>query len=223
MLMGSSVLKMATLTFKSQLKDRLYYDQYEYNLTFRLARAGFLRAKTHELLDNRINWHNETRYKWSGDVSDQDRKNLHDFMDVLQGLNPHKLVLTTDHVYIYSNSTEDLDMLVALPYVRYASAFQAVINRPRDTLLLTDPQHRYRTYLKERYMTKENMDVLSKFLLSRKDCFRITKDLRRKLAKGDAFYTMSYYFVDHNNMEDLMMLQIVCPGIVRKTLTIQAK
>lgn len=218
------VLKMATLAFKPTYKDRLFYDQYEYALTFRLTRAGFLRSKSHELLDKRIQWHNVNQFRWTKTVEEPEARNLHDFLDVLESLGSHKLLLTTDYVYIYSNSVDMLERIANLPYVnRNVRASQAVINRPRDTVLLLEPKYQYRTYFKERFMTPENMAVLSKFLLSRTDCFRITDELRRRLRTENNCYTTSYYFVDHNNMEDLVMLQIVCPGIVRKTLTIQAK
>lgn len=214
---------MATLTLKPTLKDRFFYDQYEYNLTFRLTRAGFLRAGDHNALDNRITWHNHSAARWSNPIGETQAKDLHDFLDIIGTLSPHKHVFTSDHVYLYSNNVVELETITDLPYVRWPYATQAVINRPRDTILLTDPQYRYRTFFKERYMNKESMDVLGKFLLNRSDCFRITNELRRKLQRGNNFYTMSHYFVDHNNMEDLVMLQIVCPGIVRKTLTIQGK
>ena len=187
--------------------------------------AQLLRSWDHAMLDKAIEWRNSNGgYSWRSTSVDTDQKSaLHDFIDVRSGLGEHKIVLTHNHAYVYTNNEVDLESIAVLPYVSFCYPTEAVINRERDTILLTDPQYKYRTFLKERYLIKENMDTLSKFLLSRKDCFRITRDLQRRLQRGDEFYTMSYYFVDHNNMEDLVMLQIVCPGIVRKTLTIQAK
>ena len=215
---------MATLTFNPTLKDRLFYDKYLYSLTFRLKFAGFLRGRSHESIEHQVNWHNlHSAKRWSGPITVQDRQNLHNFLDHLANLSYHKLVLTHEHVYLYTNNVEDVQRTHALPYASNCWATVATINRPRDTVLLKDPQYQYRTFFKERFMTKENMATLSKFLLSRQDCFRTTDELRRKLKKGNSFYTCSHYFVDHNNREDLVLLQIVCPGIVRKTLTIQAK
>jgi len=219
------VSKMATLIFKPTLKDRLFYDKYTHAMSFRLMHAQLLRGWDHANLDRSIQWRNSNGgYSWrQTKVDDQQRDNLHAFLDVVASLNEHKIVLTHNYAYTYTNSVEDLEMLADLDFVSNCYPTQAVINRPRDTVLLADPKYQYRTFLKERYLTETNMKTLSKFLVNRKDCFRITDELEKKLKAGNTFYTMSHYFVDHNDLSDLVMLQIVCPGIVRKTLTIQAK
>lgn len=216
---------MATLAFKPTFKDRLFYDKYTHALSLRLPHAQLLRSWNHEALDETILWRNtNNNYGWKQrNVTDAQKADLHSFMDVVAGLEEHKIVLTHWHVYIYTSSVSDLNTVASLPYVANCRPTQAVINRPRDTILQVDPKHHYRTFLKERFLTPENMSNLSKFLLNRKDCFRITDELQRRLQEQKGFYTMSHYFVDHNDMKDLVMLQIVCPGIVRKTLTLQAK
>jgi len=219
-----SELKMETLIFKPTFKDRLFYDKYEYGLNFKLKHVNFVRGLSHESIDHRAHWHNmHSTRRYTSIVDDEARKNLHDLLDRLTSLGEHKVVFTCDYVYIYSNSVTDLQSFITLPYTQHYWATQAVINRARDTLLLKNPKHQYRTFFRERYMTKESTNVLVKFLLSRGDCFRITRELHRKLSKGNNFYTLSHYFVDHNNMQDLVMLQLVCPDVVRKTLTIKAK
>lgn len=216
---------MATLTFKPTYKDRLFYDKYTHALSFKLTHVQLCRRWDHRHLNAAIEYSNANGgySRRSSSIDEQDASNLHNFVDTVAKLDDHKIILTWNHAYVYTNNTQDLQDLAELPYVHNLCPTQAVVNRPRDTVLLTDPQHRYRTFLKERYMTPDTMSILSKFLLSRNDCFRITTDLQRKLAKSNELWTCSYYFVDHNNLEDLVMLQLVCPGIVRKTLTIQAK
>lgn len=216
---------MVTLTFKPTLKDRLFYDKYTHALAFRLPAVHLARGWDHTELDNKIEFRNSGgAYGWRNrPVSAEEASNLHNFIDVVGTLSEHKIMLSFDYAYIYSNSITDLETLANLPYVLNPHPTYAVINRPRDTVLLTDPKYKYRTFFKERYLTENNMASLSKFLLNRKDCFSITEYLEKRLITGGNFYTMSHYFVDHNNMEDLVMLQIVCPGIVRKTMTIQAK
>jgi hypothetical protein len=216
---------MATLTFKPTFKDRLFYDKYRYSMAFRLMHAQLLRSWHHAALDEVIEYRNNPgSYSWRSRTVDPGQKvALHNFIDIRDELEEHKIVLFHNHVYIYTNSQPDLEKLADLQYISHCYPTQAVINRPRDTILLTDPKYQYRTFLKERFLTPENMNNLSKFLLNRRDCFRVTDDLRRRLQEQNGLYTMSHYFVDHNDMKDLVMLQIVCPGIVRKTLTLQAK
>jgi len=216
---------MATLAFKPTLKDRLFYDKYTHAMSFRMVGAELLRDWNHDKLERQIEWRNyNSGYNWrSTKIDDAQRANLHAFIDLVAGLQEHKIILTWQHVYVYTNTVADLEMIADLPHVTNCWPTQAVINRPRDTVLLTDPKYKYRSFLKERYLTEDNMHSLSKFLLNRKECFSITEHLEKRLSTGGHFYTLNHYFVDHNNMEDLVMLQIVCPGIVRKTLTIQAK
>ena len=216
---------MATLTFKPTYKDRLFYDKYTHAMSFRVVGAELLRGWDHKSLDRQISWRNyNSGYSWrSSKIDDNQKADLHSFIDVVASLKEHKIMLTWQHVYIYTNTVADLEMLASLPYVKHCWPTQAVINRPRDTVILTEPKYKYRTFFKERCLTEANMASLSKFLLNRKDCFSITENLEKRLSTGGNFYTLSHYFVDHNDMKDLVMLQIVCPGIVRKTLTIQAK
>ena len=75
--------------FKSIIKDRLFYDRYEYCFCFTLAEANVLRGLKHELIDSRLNqrieWREMARQRWPktsegtfwNTITDQVREDLH--------------------------------------------------------------------------------------------------------------------------------------------------
>jgi hypothetical protein len=212
---------MAILTYKSTSRDRLFYDRYEYSVQFHLHGAGCCRNPA--AVNQAIMWRNGVNHWTNRQITDKHSTDLHNWLAQLNQLDDHKVIYYSNHVYLYTNSQEDIEHISQLEYAQHLEASKCVIDRPRDTIVLKSPTHKYRTFFKERYMEKTQADILRKFLLSRQDCFRITRNLTRKLEKNSMFYTSNYYFVDHNDMNDIVMLQLVCPGIVRKTLAIQDK
>ena len=209
------------LTYKSTPRDRLFYDQFEYSVQFYLHGAGCCRNPA--TVSRAIMWRNGANHWTNRRITEEHSANLHNWVHQLSQLDDHKVIYYSNHVYLYTNSLEDIEHIAQLEYVHQLEASKCVVNRPRDTIMLKNPRHKYRTFFKERFMEKTQADILRKFLLSRQDCFRITPHLTHKLEKDSMFYTLSYYFVDHNDMNDIVMLQLVCPGIVRKTLAIQDK
>ena len=132
----------------------------------------------------------------------------------------HQVVIHSSTVYVYSNDTHHLSRLSELEYISCQKGTQATVDQPRDRVLLANPQHRYRTYFRERNLDTE---PLRKFLLTRKDCFAYTPGFNLRLISSYKFFVQRHCFVDHDNASDALMLNLVCPGIVRETLPIQAK
>ena len=56
---------MIKIKFDPIHRDRLFFDQYEYSLSFVLTDAGVLREKTVEGLKRIIQWRNQTRVQWA--------------------------------------------------------------------------------------------------------------------------------------------------------------
>lgn len=213
---------METLVYKPVSKDRLFYDQYQYSLGFYLQHAGLMRGLDSAMLDHRIQWRSEASWVRTK-VEDHQREKLHQACDWLRTAQDRcKILFYSNWVYIYTDDQSWLEQTAQQSWVSKPTASQAVVNRPRDTVLLKNPQYLYRSYFRDKTLTNEQRQSLCKFLLSRSDCFGYTPNLESRL-QNKYFYSMSHYYVDHNDMKDLVLLSLVLPGLIRKTLSIQAK
>ena len=214
------------LKFDLASRDRLFYDHYEYGICISLEEAGCLRAKTSQALLKEIQHRNlvRSRYGGRGEINTQQIENLLAMHGELEPVRDRiKMVVSYGIMYIYSNEIPVLQKLADLPYVNFCSAVQAVVDRPRDVVVIFNPRFKYRSYFKEKVLEEHERDRLLNFLESRKDIFRITKTLKNTLSRYKIHWLPRHLFVEHNDPKDITMLSLVMPGIIRKTLTVQAK
>jgi len=214
------------LNFDPVSRDRHFYDQYEYGICVSLLEAGVLRAKTQSELVRAIGYRNQARYSWSQkeQIAGTVLENLlAAFEEINRVRDQIKLVVSYGIMYIYSNDISVLQRFADLPYVKFCNAVQSVVDRPRDVVLISNPKFRYRSYFKERYIEQEDRDRLLNFLDLRKDTFKITHTLRAHLKRNQWHWVQRHHFVDHNDAKDITMLSLVVPGLIRKTLPVQAK
>ena len=100
---------------------------------------------------------------------------------------------------------------------------KAVIDRPKNTIQLKKPQHKFRSYFKITKITSEQKDMLINFLNNQRAGIRVSPALETWIT-GKFHRTQDYFFVDHDEISWLTMLALVHPGIIRKTQQIiQAK
>jgi hypothetical protein len=214
------------LKFGPISRDRLFYDRYEYGICVSLPEAGVLRAKTQTELVKAIGYRNQARFNWSQkeQIAGEVLENLLLAFDEIDRVRDQiKLVISYNIMYIYSNDVAVLQHLSALPYVNFCNAVQSVIDRPRDVILKTNPKFGYRSYFRERMLEEHDRDNLINFLDSRTDCFGFTTTLRQHLTRNRYHWVQRHHFVEHNDPKDITMLSLVVPGLIRKTVSVQAK
>jgi hypothetical protein len=213
---------MTALTFDPVSRSHLFYDQFEYCLKFRVMFASLLRSRSSTDIPEAAAHRNQWRSRWQGSaVTDREIMDLMDLHDRLANFGTnHQVVIHSNTVYVYSNNTHQLARLSDLDYVSHQKGTQALIDQPRDRVMLTNPQHQYRTYFRDRY---QGTEALRKFLLTRTDCFAYTTGFRHRLLSSHKFFVQRHCFVDHDNAGDALMLNLICADIVRKTLPIQTK
>ena len=214
------------LKFYPASRDRRFYDQYEYGICISLEEAGCLRAKTSQALLKEIQHRNlvRSRYGGRGQISSAQVQDLLAMFGELEPIRDRlKMIVSYGIMYIYSNDIPALQKLADLPYVRFCSAVQAVVDRPRDVVVISNPRFKYRSYFKEKVLEEHERDRLLNFLESRKDIFRVTNTLKNTLNRHRIHWLPRHLFVEHNDPRDITMLSLVMPGIIRKTLTVQAK
>ena len=128
-----------------------------------------------------------------------------------------------DHVFLYTNELNTLKDMSQVAYLDRQLIGQAVVVYPKDTVMLLNPVNQYRTFLKSKWWDLDTSTRVKKFLLGRQDLFRIPRAFCEKLERPGRLATRDHHFLDHNDPDLLLMLSLVCPGIINKTLPIQAK
>jgi len=228
-----------TLKFKSVVKDRLFYDRFRYCISFGLAEISCLREQNldrdgiRHMLDRRKQWRETAQERWTtlhnsqqapllthrvwNEITDEVEQDLYDFADIVRNSGvDFKLVVGSNCGWVYTNSVELINQLRSMRMLRGKQYSEAVIDRPKNTIKLKNPQHHYRSYFKITKITSEQKDMLINFLNNQQSSIRISPALTEWTTS--AFHrTQDYFFVDHNEMSWLTMLSLVHPGIIRKT------
>ena len=211
------------LDIRQEPRNQLFFDQYQYRMQFRLGYAWCMRSYDHDDLDQRLQ---NYRGKYpSPPVADPDATaNLHHMCDLLRGLpDSCKKMIQYDRVFLYTNDLEIIEDMSQVGYISQIKIGQAVMVYPKDTVMQVNPVHQYRTFLKSRYWDLDTSARVKKFLLGRQELFQITRSFRQKLERPGRLVTQDHHFLDHDSTDFLLMLSLVCPEIISKTLPIQAK
>ena len=228
------------LKFKTVYNDQLYYGQFQYSINFQLQECWVFRYTTdHTDIDQRLKrqqeWRERIRQRWPADqlnryhsdITDTVRNRVHSMADVIRSIkDPYKIVVENRHMRVYTNDIDLIETISDLDYIHYRKLSQVVVNRPKDTVLLKNPQHCYRSYFKEAKISIDDKQLIKQFLTNQ-PCIRLGQGLQDWLNDSDvkysSKYTRDYFFVDYSHESWLTMLALVRPGLIRKTANIIAK
>lgn len=231
-----------TLNFKPVAKDGLFYGQWQYCISFYLDEVSALKNLDHDyinaLIERRRLWREIAPKRWSvsqipsipipsmnsnryrRQITEQTVENLHDLADILLKTTvPYKLVTSGHQGWLYSNSSRFIKRLSKNNALLDQQYTEAVIDRPPNTLILQNPKHTHRTYLKSLKLTPYEKQNLSNFFVNQLGHIRTGPALSKWLVMP--FHrTQDYFFVDHDGEGWLIMLALVKSGIIRKTVKI---
>ena len=208
-------------------RDRLFFNQFQYGISFNLDEASALRGlASHEDIDYNIDirrvWRSLGRGRHNP-IGEQTVKNLHTVYDhFLSAKDPFKFTVSNNQIWLYSNSLEFLNSFVCLPGVNLPKYTEAAINRPLNTILLKNSKYSRRTYLREQAITTEQRQRLADFFSNYQDTVRLSPGLNRWIVYNAGRRTFGYYFIDHDDDGWLLMLSLLHPGLIRKTVEIIA-
>lgn len=232
-----------TQQFKFIVKDRLFYNRFEYAIGFHLDEASCLRELDHKhinkMIERRIAWREISQQKIAGkvtsslfghpynilsrrhkDITEQTISDLHRLADLLLTTNSDfKLVVSINNAHVYSNDLTLIDQISNLSGVTKKEYSRAVIGRPKNTIRLKNPCHAFRSYFKMTKITDEQKNNLKNFLNNQQESIRLSPALAH-WASITFNRTQDYFFIDHNEMSWLTMLGLVHPGLIRKTMQI---
>lgn len=223
--------------FKLVTKDRLFYDQFEYCLNFFLQEVSCLRELDHDAIDYNISrrkmWREVARQRWQNnphaknimgyrrdEITDQTVQELHELAEVLlKSGKQFKLVVSINTAWVYCNDFDFLQELSELDTLKFCAFSRAVITRPKDTVKLKKSCYKFRTYLKYEKLNSQERYHLEEFLINQHDSVRLSPGLIEWMDRSFNV-VQDYYFVDHNETSWLTMLNLVRPGLIRKTMHI---
>lgn len=226
--------------FKLVVKDRLFYNRFEYAIGFTVNEASALRDLNHDEIDRtlvrRREWIEIAQQRWNTskkiivkhNISGRQRKeitadtvkNLHSLAELLLTTTiDYKLVVSVNQGHVYTNDLTLIDQLDQLDFLSDRYYSQAQVNRPKNTIRLKNPRHRYRSYFKIAKLTAVQKDHLMDFLCNQKDSVRVSPALQRWIDQPFN-RTQDYFFVDYDTSSWLTMLALVNPGLIRKTMQI---
>lgn len=222
--------------FKPVVKDQLFYDRYEYCFGFTLAEASVLRGLNHKLidsrLDQRIEWREVARKRWKNSIdtmgwnliNDQVRADLHTICNIiLESRVDCKIAVSHHNAWLYTNTLELIDRLRFLRPLSNMHYTQAVINRPKNTVLLKKSLYSKRSYFHYIKLTTQEKENIRNFVNVQKEHIRTSPSLHTFLNEKPYSRTLDHYFIDYNDEQLLTMLALIRPGLIRKTQQIITK
>jgi len=205
-----------------------YYKQYHHCVIWWMPEGNMMRQLTHKSIDAHIFWRNNSLQNWRGSfgrttITERDQERLHEVCDMLLTIkNPFKKVVCNNTMWFYTNHPEDFAAVVACPGTKLIEHKQANISLPADCIMLNTPQHKFRTFFRERFLDDTQRELIKKYFNTRTGQFRAGPGFKQ-LLNGSRQWIASYYFVDHDDEKDALFINIACPQLVRKTLPIQAR
>lgn len=235
--MVTSCLNNNSLQFRCVDKDRLFYDQFQYAVNFYIEEANCLRDLSHDNIDyklQRLSMWREIAQKRMGHlfasypsarrslnkITPEVRANLHVVATVLLDTSAiYKLVVSVNSGTVYTNDLDLLAQLDQVPCLQHKSYSEARVVRQKDTVRLRASPHRYRSYFRTQQLTPQQKEHLENFLQNQQQLIRIGPALQRWL---DLPFnrTQDYFFVDYQKSSWASMLNLVVPGLIRKTMPI---
>lgn len=208
-------------------RDKLFFDRYEYSVCFVLEECGVLRENSELAILRAINWRNSNRRTYRSASADISPELTDDLLDMWRKLNQHrdqiKVVFSYNLVYVYGNDLKMLADIAGQSYTDINCFQQAVVTRPRDVVLKSNPKFKLRSYFKDTYLEDDKQALLRNFLTSRPDSYGFTGVFRRHLDRSRWFYLQRHHWIEHDSPADVTMLSLVVPGLIRKTVEVRAK
>jgi len=225
-------------TIKTESRDRLYYDKFQYSFHFKqteiFALRGFPEPQAMmKFIDRRKSWMKTLinyRHKQDDYFNVQSIENLLTTRELLLN-HPRefKMTVSGDWAIIYTDDLNLVDRVSRLPYVTFSGYIkQAKVDRPRDIVVVQKPQYRYRTFLRERKMKPEFRAQLLNWVESQnyqgqayvRPSKVLLEWLKNKSPNWRSDWCMRHFYIEHDDLQYETMISMIVPGFVRKTMNV---
>lgn len=157
--------------------------------------------------------------KRNHEITEETVANLHYLADQLLNTTiDFKLVTSVDQAWVYTNDATLIEQLDDILFLNNRSYSEAVITRPKNSIKLKNPKYTHRSYFKNCKLNTDEKDNIRKFFINQQE-LRISPSM--EMWFKDPFHRLQdYFFIDHNGNGLLVMLTLIKPNIIRKTVDI---
>lgn len=222
-------LYLIGLNPKPKNRTEFFYKEFQYGAHFYLKESSSLRKLDHDYIDRtllmRKNYHQRlvnfggSWYNNAPDITAEITENLHNFCDFLkQNTVKKKIVIYSNHVYIYCNDIGLFNSINDLGYIKMIDFFSCDICGSPGTVILKNPKHKLRTYFRSLQLDDAAITAV-KTLLSNQPDVRMSPSLMTFFDRSWN-YIQDHFFIDHDDDKLLLMLKLIRPELIRKTLSI---
>jgi hypothetical protein len=215
-----------TMEFRPESRSSLYFNRYLCGIRCYVPDVCVLRQLDHNAIDEMVLYRNTCiGFPWNRHRIDEDRvKRMHQLCDLLlASTDPFKKICQIDYLYLYSNDPVFLTTVISQTNVVCLWAGKVTLDRPAGVVIKKRSRYGFRTFFRERYLDPRESQTLKNFLESNADRYRPSQSLQQHIFKSRQHYIRNYYFVDHYDQGDLILLSLAVPGLIRKTMPIQTK
>jgi hypothetical protein len=196
-------------------------------MSFYLPEASALRDLDHKIisanLENRRQWRAHAKERFGrrlSTISEDCETNIQSVCELLLSTSyEHKHVVSTHTAWIYTNDLELLKIFNQQPYLSEKRFVQVEVDRPKNTVILKKSNHTHRSYFKMVKLSALEKQQIYNFFINQQNHVRVSPSMKEWMfSKFNR--TQDYFFMDHTGENWLLMLALIRPGIIRKTLKI---
>jgi len=212
-------------TLKTEQRQRLYYQQYRYAIELHWQGFEYLNRLDLQAVISQFNRRVSYSWKKSYITLEQAVAVAHWLHDFELRHSEVKAVNSWYTRFYYTNDAGDIHQLSQCPEVRVVSFREADVCLTDGVLIRKNNPYRYRTYFRERPVSDpaEGVAFLEK-ITAYGDYFGLNPTTRIRLGFGRHRYPFTRHsYIDHNSASDRVMLEMIMPGFLGRTIAIQAK
>jgi hypothetical protein len=216
------------IKLKIQQRQRLYYHQYRYAIELSYKGFEFMDRIEPESVVNQFNRRRSYSWRsneWHQGMLDELLLVASEIQKVEQQYAGQFKVTNSWHTrFYYTNNDLLVHALQRVPEVEVVDYREAVASLPDGVVLRKNNPYQYRTYFRERKIDPERGVEFLEAVRKYGDYFNLNDTTRKRLAMNRAHYPFSRHsYIDHHTEHDRVMLEMMLPGYLGRTLPIQAK
>lgn len=214
---------------KIESRNQKYFDRYTFAVKFYLPHISSLRKLDPVQIDEALQYRQERNKNYAGSwryvsgslpITETIIKNCHSFANyLLAKKTPYKFVIFDSHIgHFYSDVESEVQQLTQLHYIKILQTKKAIVDIPNDCILRKKSEYKHRMYIANQKLDIASKKNLQQFLMSRND-IKISP-LFDEWIVNNFSHLYDSLFIDYNDAGFPMLLQLVAPVKIKKSLKI---